>query len=101
MGISGLVLLSARSEMPLVVSRLSVEESCERGNRGLGCFIHQPMSRTGNNFSLHVRRNQLGLCNEKFAAGLLTAERQHWHCQRCSTQLPEVLRVALEVFEIL
>src|SRR5258705_823270 len=101
MGISGLVLLSARSEISLVVSRLSVEKSCERGNRGLWCFIHQPMSRTGNGFPLHVRRNQLGLGNEKFTTRFLTAEHQHRHRERRRAERGEVLRVTLEVFEIL
>src|SRR6266850_965925 len=100
MGISSLLLLSARSEISLAVSRLSVEESCERGNRGLRCFIHQPMSRAGNNFPLHVRRNQLGLSDEKCAARLLTAEHKHRHREWRRAQLREVLRVALEVFEI-
>src|SRR6266542_5939711 len=101
MGISGLVLLSARSEMLLAVSKLSVQKSCEQRNRSLWCFIHQPMSRAGNDFPLHVRCNQLGLRNEEFAAGLLTAEHKHRHRERRRAQFCEVLCVALEAFEIL
>src|SRR6266545_302762 len=59
------------------------------------------MSRAGNDFPLHVRCDQLGLPNEEFAAGLLTAEHKHRHRERRRAQLCEVLRVALEVFEIL
>src|SRR5438128_1637943 len=59
------------------------------------------MTRAGDDFSLHVGSGQLCLCDQKLAARLLTTKHQHWHWKRRCAQCGEVLRVLLEIFEIL
>ena len=80
---------------------MSINESDERWNGRLRRFIHQPMSRAGDNLAFCVGRYQLGLIDEKSPAGFLAGQHKHRHGQRRRAQCGEVFRILFEVAEIL
>ena len=59
------------------------------------------MARAGNHLSLHIRGDQPGLLDQERTAGLLASEHQHRLAQLGLRHLREIVRILLEVLEIL
>src|SRR5882672_4367278 len=94
----------SRRPRSLVISsscRRSGDEAADRGNHGSGRFLHQPVARAADHLAADVGRDELGLLDEEGAARLLARQDQHRHGKPRAAQAGEVLRVTLEITEVL